>query len=111
MTARLPEALAPLLLEHAELRPARLAVDHPEHLRVGDERRAGDDVAGVFFDQEHLVEREFRARSRRAAVDVDDRAGRHLELAATGLNNRVHERYLSWNSYGGPKRADTKDLA
>ncbi len=67
----------------------------PSHLGIGDKRRPRDDVAGVLLDQEHLVEREFRAGFTGSAVDLDDRAGRHLELAATGLNNRVHERYLT----------------
>ena len=62
--------------------PARLAVDHADHLRVGDERRAGDDVARVLFDEQHLVERELRARLAGRAVDLDDGAGRDLELAA-----------------------------
>src|SRR5262245_43753079 len=95
VSAGLAKALAPLLLEHAQLRTSRLAVDHADDLGVGDERRPGDDVARVLLDEQHLVERELGAMLSRSSVDFDDRAGRHLELPATCLNNRVHERYLS----------------
>src|SRR5687768_427022 len=91
VAARLAEALAALLLEHAQLGTARLAVHHAEHGGVGDERRAGDDVSSVLFDQEHLLELEFRALLAGHPVDFDDGTGSHLELAASGLNNRVHD--------------------
>ena len=91
MTARLPESLAALLLEYANLGTARLAVHHAEHLRVGDKRRAGNDVPGIFFNQQHLLEQELRARLAGHAVDFDDRTGSDLELAASGLNNGVHD--------------------
>src|SRR4051812_42061738 len=106
MTARLPEALAPLLLEYAKLRPTRLAIHDADYLGVGDERRARDHIAGVLFHEENIVEREFRAGLAGGTVHLDDRAGRHLQLAATGLNNRVHERYLRWIVAGRSARPD-----
>ena len=46
------------------------------------------------------------------AVDLDDGAGRDLELAAAGLNNRVHGRFLDlMRSVVGQERTSTKDLA
>src|SRR5205085_10213297 len=68
VSARLPESLAALLLEHAQLRAARLAVDDANHLGVGDKRRARDDVAGVLLDEEHLFEGELLALFPRRSV-------------------------------------------
>src|SRR5687768_7019728 len=95
VTAGLAEALAPLLLEDAQLRAPRFAVDDADHLGIGDEGGAGHDVSRVLFDEQHLVERECRPGLAGDAVDLDDSAGRYLDLPATGLNNRVHEDYLS----------------
>src|SRR5438876_2845488 len=75
VSARLPESLAALLLEHAQLWAARLAVHHADHLGVGDKRRARDDVAGIFLDEEHLFEGELLALFTRRSVDFDDGAG------------------------------------
>src|SRR5687767_13891551 len=91
VAARLAESLAALLLEHAELGAARLAIHDAEHFRVGDKRRAGDDVSGVLFDQEHLLEIELRALLAGYPIDFDDGTGGYLDLAASGLNNRVHD--------------------
>src|SRR4051812_5018879 len=91
MAPGLPEPLASLLLEYAELRAPSLAVHDADHFRVGNERRARDDVAGVLFHEEYLIEGEFRAGLAGGAVHLDDRARSHLELAATRLNDRVHE--------------------
>src|SRR5258705_9952934 len=106
MPACLAEALAPLLLEDAELRPARLAVDDANHLRVGDKRRAGDDVARVLLDEQHLLEGELLARFTCGSVDLDDGSRSDLDLAAARLDDRVHE-HLSIR----PNRACAKDLA
>src|SRR5688572_33483047 len=95
MAARLAEALAALLLEHAQLRTARFAVDDAEDLGVGDKRSARQDISRVFLDQQHLFEVEFRPGLTGRSIDLDDSAGRNLDLTAAGLNNRVHERYLS----------------
>src|SRR5256885_950353 len=62
MSLRAAHALAALLLEHANLRSARFAFDDRFHAGVGDERRAGRDFAAVFFDEQHLLERELGAR-------------------------------------------------
>src|SRR5688572_8502271 len=91
VTSRLAKSLAPLLLEHADLRTTRLAVHHAEHFGVGDKRRTGNDVSGVLLDQQHLLELKFRALLAGYAVDFDDRTGSDLDLAASGLNNRVHD--------------------
>src|SRR5678815_2197423 len=91
VTACLPESLAALLLEHANLGTARLTIHYAEHLRVGDKWRARDDVAGVLFNQQHLLELELRALLTGHAVNFDDRAWSDFELATSGLNNRVHD--------------------
>ena len=49
---------------------------------------------GVFLDEQHLVEGELRPGLAGRSVDLDNGAGRHLELAATGLNDGVHGRFL-----------------
>ena len=43
-------ALAALLLEHADLRAARLAVDDADDAGVGDERRAGEHLTAVLLE-------------------------------------------------------------
>ena len=56
---------------------------------------AGEIVAGVLLDEQHLVEREGRTGFAGRAVHFHDGAGRYLHLAATSLNNRVHVKSLS----------------
>ena len=48
---RAPHPFAPLLLEHADFRPASLAFDHGHDTSIRDEWRAGDDVSAVLFDE------------------------------------------------------------
>src|SRR6187399_2911464 len=95
MSTGLAEALAALLLEHAQLRAARLAIDDAHDFRVGDKGRSGDDIARVLFDEQHLIERECRAVLAGCAVDFNHGTWRHFDLPATGLDNRVHELYLN----------------
>src|SRR4030095_2096365 len=95
MSPGLAEALPALLLEHAQLRAARLAIDDAHDFRVGDKGRSGDDVARALFDEQHLIEREGGAVLAGCAVDFNHGAGRHFDLPATGLDNRVHEQYLN----------------
>src|SRR5688572_14726164 len=112
MSPGLAEALPALLLEHAQLRTARLAIDNAYDFRVGDKGRSSDDVARVFFDEQHLIEREGGAVLAGCAVDFNHGAGRHFDLPATGLDNRVHEQYLNGDrmTAGGvpPARANIK---
>ena len=65
MTLGPAHALAALLLEHADLRAARLAVDDADDPGVGDKRRAREHVAAVFLDEQHLLERDLGAGSPR----------------------------------------------
>ena len=65
MTLRAPHALPSLLLEHADLRSARLAIDNRHDARVGDEGRAGDDLTAILLDEQHLLEASARRRARR----------------------------------------------
>jgi len=82
VTARLPEPLAALLLEYPDLRSARFAVNDAEHLGIGDKRRAREDVAGVFLDEQDLVEGHLAAGfAGIVAVDGDDGARLDAELA------------------------------
>src|SRR5262249_58450575 len=82
--------LAAFLHEHANLRAARLGVDHAEHLRVGDKRRAGKHFAAVLFEKQHTVDADLVTRLRVDPVDLDDRAGYDLHLAATALDDSKH---------------------
>src|SRR5687767_6529272 len=104
MAARFAEPLAALLLEHAQLGAARLAVDHTDDLGVAHERGTGDDIAPLPLDEQHLVERELGAGLARPAVDLHDLVFGDLQLPATSLNNRVHERYLRWMGRNSPDK-------
>ena len=55
LVRRMP--LRRFFLNDADLRPAGFAVDDRDDPRVGDKRRAREDLAAVFFDDQHLVER------------------------------------------------------
>ena len=70
MTVGPAHALAALLLEDADLRAAGLALDDGDDARVGDKRRAGQDFAAVFFDEQHLFEGQLGARLAGGAVQV-----------------------------------------
>src|SRR5262245_14828940 len=83
-------ALAALLLEHADLRPARLALDDRDDAGVGDERRTGEDVAAVLFDEQHLFERQFGPGFTDGAVYQHDAPWRDLQLTPAALDDRVH---------------------
>src|SRR5262249_10177221 len=83
-------ALAALLLEHADLRPARLALDDRHDAGVGDERRTREDLAAVLFDEQHLFERQFGPRFADGAVYQHDAAGSDLQLTPAALDDRVH---------------------
>jgi hypothetical protein len=107
--------LAALFLEDANLGAARLAFDGRHDARVGDEGRAGEDFAAVFFDEEHLFERELGARLACGAVDGGEAAGRDADLPAAGLNDGVHDAHLckgesvqlKWLSCKGLARASS----
>jgi len=86
-------ALSSLLLEHADLRSARLAVDNRRDARVGDEGRAGDDLTAIRLDKQDVVERQFRTGAACRAIDDDDGPGDHPVLTSAGLNDCVHLRH------------------
>ena len=65
MTLGAAHALAALLLEHANLRAARLAVDHAEDPDVGDKRRAGEHLAAVLLEEQDAIDADFVARAGR----------------------------------------------
>ena len=62
MTLGPAHALAALLLEDADLRAARLAVDDADDLDVGHKGRAGEHFAAVLLEEQHLVDGDFVAR-------------------------------------------------
>ena len=78
MTLGPAHALTALLLENADLRAARLAVDDADYLCVGDKWRTGDDVAAIFLDKQHLLKGELSALLAQCAVHFDDGPGRNL---------------------------------
>ena len=92
VAACLAETLAALRLEDPQLRATCVTFDDADHFRVGHERCTGKDLPGIFLDEQHLIEGELRPSVARRSVDFDKGAGRHLELVATGLNDRVHGR-------------------
>src|SRR6188474_3088237 len=90
VSARLAKALAALLLEHAQLRATRLAVDDTGDPGVGDERCAGENLSRVLCHEQHLIEGHFRPLIARPPIDFDNGAWRDLQLATTGLDDGVH---------------------
>src|SRR5215204_1032607 len=110
MAAGLAEALAALLLEHADFRAARLAVDDPDHFGIGDKRRPGEHLAAVLFEKEHLLEGDFLADLSLEAVDRDHRARIHLDLTPTGLNDCEHDLPPSARPTDGPLCFCAKEL-
>src|ERR1700716_216886 len=93
MTLGAPHTLPSLLLEHTDLRSARLPIDNRHDARVGDEWGPGDDLTAILLDEQHLLERQLRARLAGRAIDDDDGAGRHPVLTSPGLNDCVHVRH------------------
>src|SRR5688572_28650621 len=87
MTFRAAHAFAAFLLEHPDLRSARLALDDGDDADVGDKRCAGYDLATVLFDQQHLREGQLGAGLSSCSVDPDEVAGHHLDLTTTRLND------------------------
>src|SRR2546428_843699 len=94
MAFRAPLALPALLLEDPDFRPARLAVDDAHHPGASHKRRAGDELAAVLGEKQHLLEGHVRAAVARGAVNLHRRARRNLYLPSAGLNNRVHREIL-----------------
>src|SRR6476620_12776074 len=87
---RAAHAFTALLFEHADLRPARLAVDDAEHFGAAHKRRTGHHFAAVFGEEQNLLEGDLLAGLGRAPIEFDNCAWRYLHLPTTGLNNRVH---------------------
>src|SRR5688572_31495129 len=86
--------LAALLLEHADLRTARLAVDDAENLDVGDKRRTGQDLAAVLLEYEDPVDADFLTHLGLEVVNSHDRSLADLQLTAAALNDCEHARTL-----------------
>src|SRR5438445_5115826 len=110
MTFGAAHALPPLLLEHADLRSARLAVDNGQDARVGDEGGAGDDLTAIVLDKQHLLERQLRAGLARRTVDDDDGPRRYPVLTTASLNDCVHVRHPCKRSTLQPKSLICKGL-
>src|SRR3954452_14952550 len=77
-------ALAALLLEHADFRAARLSLDQSQDSGVRHEWRASHHFAAVFFNEQHLIQRQFRSGLPRRAVHDGDGSGSHLDLTSAG---------------------------
>src|SRR6185437_1579738 len=73
---------------------AGLALDRRHDARVGDEGGAGEDFAAVFFDEEHLFERQLGAGLAGRTVDGGEAALGDADLAAARLNDGVHDAHL-----------------
>src|SRR5436190_9783005 len=98
-------ALTALLLEHADLGAARLAVDHTDHPGIGDERRAGEDLAAILLEQQHAVDADFLTRLGIHAINGDHGARRHLDLAPAALNHCEHSPPLRRRPHTRPARS------
>src|SRR5205823_14163414 len=94
MAFRAPLALPALLLEDADFRPARLAVDDAHHFGAGHKWRAGDELAAVLGEKQDLLEGHVGAAVAGRAVNLHRRPRRNLYLPSAGLNNRVHREIL-----------------
>src|SRR5258706_2917870 len=81
-------ALAPLVLEDADLRAGRIAFDLGQHLRTRDQRVP--DAQRVAADEQHFAELDLLAGLPSEQLDVDDVAGRHTHLLTTSSNDCVH---------------------
>jgi hypothetical protein len=92
VSAGFAKTLAPLLLEDPQLWTASFAVHDAQDAGVGHIRRTSDYVAGIFFDEQYLIESHFRSTFTGLTVNLDDGAGCDSDLMAAGLNNRVHGR-------------------
>src|SRR5262245_57667274 len=90
MSPRAAHALAPLLLEDADLRTARLAIYDADDIHVRDVRGAGQHFAAVLFEHEHLVDGHFVAVVGVETVDVDHVAGADFHLTAAALDYCEH---------------------
>src|SRR4051812_39640092 len=83
-------ALAALLLEHADFRPTRFALDNGNNPGICNKRRAGEHLPPVFSDEEPLAECYFGARLPCRAVERGKPAGRYPHLPSARLNDCVH---------------------
>ena len=83
MTSRLARALAALLHEHADLGAARLAVHDAQHLRVGHERRPGEDFTALLFQHQNLIDADFGA-----GLGIDPSVVRAVTTRSTGIFSR-----------------------
>ena len=110
MTFGAAHALPPLLLEHADLRSTRLAVDNCQDARVGDEGRAGDDLTAIVLDEQHLLERQLRAGLACRTIDDDDGPRRHFVLTSAGLNDCLHIPHPRKRESVQPKSHNCKGL-
>ena len=89
----------------------RLAVDHRQDASIGDEWRAGENLAAVVLDQQHLLERELGARLARGPGQRGRLAGDDLQLLPAAPDDGVHNRHL-WKGFSvAPKSLTCKELA
>src|SRR5689334_14586768 len=89
-------ALAALLLEDANLRPARFTVDDSEDFCVRHKRRSRQYLAAVLFDEQHAVDADLITGPRIDPIHVDRSAGGDLHLPPAALNDcERHTRLLA----------------
>src|SRR6266850_2712331 len=87
-------ALTALFLEYANFGSAALAVDYRDDFRISDEGRARENLAAVFLDEQHLLDRQLVTRLAGGPVNGDEAARGHLGLTAAVLDDGVHIRHL-----------------
>src|SRR5258706_449291 len=111
MPPRPAHPLAALLLEHANLGPVRFALDDGNDPRTGDKRRAGEDLASVFFNEQHLIENDLCAWFAGGPIEQGESAGRHPHLPPARLDDCVHIRHLCKTSMLARKWLTCKEIA
>src|SRR5262245_11516574 len=94
MASGAAHALAALLLEDANLRSARLAVNDRDDPGVRYVRGTGHDLAAVGLDEQHGPQCQFFTGRADCAVDNRNAARRYPVLASASLNDGVHHLHL-----------------
>src|SRR5262249_11022743 len=110
MSGGAANALAPLLLEHPDLRTALFALDHREHPRIRNVGRTSEPLAAVFLHQQHFVERQLRAGVAGRAVDDSHATGGDPDLSSARLNYCVHVRHLCKRESLAPLAAASSEV-
>src|SRR5438067_830379 len=96
--------------DHAAVRAVVLELHAAGDLREGDIRRAREHLPVLFLDEQHLLERDLRARLRDRARHGGEAPGGHLDLMTASLDDCVHSRHPCKGDSVAPNRLACKEL-